>query len=96
MDRMNDNMKAGHKMQSLTLLSHVVRRQPSWLHKIVQAPLFMSLLNCLKVIVHSNLLGFVSFVSFVSLGSNLLQKVSIVHNLTGFFAELFVKCLEIN
>ncbi|XP_071802417.1 hamartin-like [Asterias amurensis] len=49
MDRMNDNMKAGHKMQSLTLLSHVVRRQPSWLHKIVQAPLFMSLLNCLKM-----------------------------------------------
>ena len=50
MDRMNDNMKAGHKLQSLTLLSHVVRRQPSWLHKIVQAPLFMSLLNCLKVV----------------------------------------------
>ncbi len=42
-------MKAGHKMQSLTLLSHVVRRQPSWLRKIVQAPLFISLLNCLKM-----------------------------------------------
>ncbi|XP_022085127.1 hamartin-like [Acanthaster planci] len=49
MDRLNDNMKAGHKLQSLTLLSHVVRHQPSWLHKIVQAPLFTSLLNCLRM-----------------------------------------------
>ncbi|XP_038063703.1 hamartin-like [Patiria miniata] len=49
MDRLNDTMKAGHKLQSLTLLSHVVRHQPSWLHKIVQAPLFASLLNCLKM-----------------------------------------------
>ncbi|XP_077864613.1 hamartin-like, partial [Saccoglossus kowalevskii] len=35
-------------MAALTLLGCVVRKQPSWLHKIIHSPLFVSLLNCIK------------------------------------------------
>lgn len=48
LDKLNDSMKMGAKLQSLTLLSHIVRRQPTWLYKIVQTNLFASLLQCLK------------------------------------------------
>lgn len=49
LDKLNECMKSSHsRLPALTLISHIVRRQPSWLYKIVQAPLFASLVTCLK------------------------------------------------
>ncbi|XP_051537280.1 hamartin-like isoform X2 [Myxocyprinus asiaticus] len=48
-DKMNECMaKAPCRLPTLTLLGHVVRKQPSWIHKIVRYPLLLSLLKCLK------------------------------------------------
>lgn len=41
--------KAQCRLPTLTLLGHVVRKQPSWIHKIARYPLLLSLLKCLKV-----------------------------------------------
>lgn len=41
--------KAATRLPTLSLLGHVIRRQPSWKHKLSQAPLLLSLLKCLKV-----------------------------------------------
>uniref|UniRef100_A0A673GTH2 TSC complex subunit 1b n=1 Tax=Sinocyclocheilus rhinocerous TaxID=307959 RepID=A0A673GTH2_9TELE len=49
-DKMNECMaKAPCRLPTLTLLGHVVRKQPSWIHKITRYPLLLSLLKCLKV-----------------------------------------------
>lgn len=37
------------RLPALTLLGHVIRKQPSWIHKIARYPLLLSLLKCLKV-----------------------------------------------
>ncbi|XP_059382153.1 TSC complex subunit 1b isoform X2 [Carassius carassius] len=48
-DKMNECMaKAPCRLPTLTLLGHVVRKQPSWIHKITRSPLLLSLLKCLK------------------------------------------------
>ncbi|XP_052444073.1 TSC complex subunit 1b isoform X1 [Carassius gibelio] len=48
-DKMNECMaKAPCRLPTLTLLGHVVRKQPSWIHKIARSPLLLSLLKCLK------------------------------------------------
>uniref|UniRef100_A0A8C1X546 TSC complex subunit 1b n=1 Tax=Cyprinus carpio TaxID=7962 RepID=A0A8C1X546_CYPCA len=48
-DKMNECMaKAPCRLPTLTLLGHVVRKQPSWIHKIARYPLLLSLLKCLK------------------------------------------------
>lgn len=48
-DKMNECMgKAQCRLPTLTLLGHVVRKQPSWIHKIARYPLLLSLLKCLK------------------------------------------------
>uniref|UniRef100_A0A671NM63 TSC complex subunit 1b n=1 Tax=Sinocyclocheilus anshuiensis TaxID=1608454 RepID=A0A671NM63_9TELE len=48
-DKMNECMaKAPCRLPTLTLLGHVVRKQPSWIHKIARNPLLLSLLKCLK------------------------------------------------
>ncbi|XP_052393256.1 hamartin [Carassius gibelio] len=48
-DKMNECMaKAPCRLPTLTLLGHVVRKQPSWIHKISRYPLLLSLLKCLK------------------------------------------------
>uniref|UniRef100_A0A8C1QCB4 TSC complex subunit 1b n=1 Tax=Cyprinus carpio TaxID=7962 RepID=A0A8C1QCB4_CYPCA len=48
-DKMNECMaKALCRLPTLTLLGHVVRKQPSWIHKIARSPLLLSLLKCLK------------------------------------------------
>ncbi|XP_031426705.1 TSC complex subunit 1a [Clupea harengus] len=36
------------RLASLTLLAHVIRRQPPWIHTITRSPLFPALLKCLK------------------------------------------------
>ncbi|XP_072227488.1 TSC complex subunit 1b isoform X2 [Leuresthes tenuis] len=49
LDKMNDCMtKQACRLPILTLLGHVVRKQPSWIHKIARYPLLLSLLKCLK------------------------------------------------
>uniref|UniRef100_A0AAY5EKB9 TSC complex subunit 1b n=1 Tax=Electrophorus electricus TaxID=8005 RepID=A0AAY5EKB9_ELEEL len=49
-DKMNECMaKPACRLSTLTLLGHVVRKQPSWIHKIARYPLLLSLLRCLKM-----------------------------------------------
>ncbi|XP_070531599.1 hamartin-like [Ptychodera flava] len=47
-DKLNENIKGSGKHATLTLLGYTVRKQPSWLHKIVHTQLFNSLLDCIK------------------------------------------------
>ncbi|TSK72135.1 Hamartin [Bagarius yarrelli] len=48
-DKMNECMaKSVCRLPTLNLLGHVVRKQPSWIHKIARYPLLLSLLKCLK------------------------------------------------
>lgn len=50
LDKMNEYVgKAASRLSTLSLLGHVIRLQPSWKHKLSQAPLLPSLLKCLKV-----------------------------------------------
>ncbi|XP_077592904.1 TSC complex subunit 1b isoform X1 [Stigmatopora nigra] len=49
LDKMNECMtKQACRLPTLTMLGHVIRKQPSWIHKIARYPLLMSLLKCLK------------------------------------------------
>ncbi|KAI7812605.1 putative hamartin [Triplophysa rosa] len=49
LDKMNECMgKQSSRLSTVTLLGHVVRKQPQWIHKIARFPLFASLLKCLK------------------------------------------------
>ncbi|XP_059909050.1 TSC complex subunit 1a isoform X1 [Gadus macrocephalus] len=49
LEKLNDCLvKSVNRLASLTLLGHVVRRQPPWIHKISRSPLLPSLLRCLK------------------------------------------------
>ncbi|XP_066568758.1 hamartin isoform X2 [Amia ocellicauda] len=48
-DKMNECMaKPACRLATLTLLGHVIRKQPPWIHKISRTPLLLSLLKCLK------------------------------------------------
>ncbi|KAJ8379714.1 hypothetical protein SKAU_G00004920 [Synaphobranchus kaupii] len=50
LDKMNECMgRQPCRLPTLTLLGHVVRKQPSWIHKIARFPLLNTLLKCLKV-----------------------------------------------
>lgn len=50
LDKMNECMtKQAGRLPTLTLLGHVIRKQPSWIHKMARYPLLLSLLKCLKV-----------------------------------------------
>ncbi|KAI5088447.1 hamartin isoform X1, partial [Silurus meridionalis] len=49
LDKLNECMaKPSSRLLTLSLLGHVVRKQPSWIHKIARFPLLASLLRCLK------------------------------------------------
>ncbi|KAJ7308016.1 hypothetical protein JRQ81_008516 [Phrynocephalus forsythii] len=49
LDKINEYMsKPATRLSTLSLLGHVIRRQPSWKHKLAQAPVLLSLLKCLK------------------------------------------------
>ncbi|XP_077003472.1 hamartin isoform X1 [Tamandua tetradactyla] len=49
LDKINEYVgKAATRLRILSLLGHVIRLQPSWKHKLSQAPLLPSLLKCLK------------------------------------------------
>lgn len=50
LDKINEHVgKTATRLSILSLLGHVVRLQPSWKHKLSQAPLLPSLLKCLKM-----------------------------------------------
>ncbi|KAL4623301.1 hamartin isoform X4 [Arapaima gigas] len=49
LDKMSECMtKQSCRLHTLTLLGHIVRRQPPWIHKISRFSLLSSLLRCLK------------------------------------------------
>ncbi|XP_078282633.1 hamartin-like isoform X2 [Rhinoraja longicauda] len=49
LDRLNECMgKAATRLSAVTLLGHVIRREPTWIHKLCRAPVLVSLLKCLK------------------------------------------------
>ncbi|XP_035642287.1 TSC complex subunit 1a isoform X2 [Oncorhynchus keta] len=49
LDKLNEYMaKPACRLPTLTLLGHVIRKQPPWMHKITRFPLLTSLLKCLK------------------------------------------------
>lgn len=48
-DRLSDSLKGPSKLQALTLLGHIVRRNPAWIYKIAQHALLKDLLKLLKV-----------------------------------------------
>ncbi|XP_034048778.1 TSC complex subunit 1b [Thalassophryne amazonica] len=49
LDKMNECLaKQVCRLPTVTLLGHVIRKQPSWIHKIARNPLLLSLLKCLK------------------------------------------------
>ncbi|XP_063000945.1 hamartin [Elgaria multicarinata webbii] len=49
LDKINEYMsKPTTRLSTLSLLGHVIRCQPSWKHKLSQAPVLLSLLKCLK------------------------------------------------
>lgn len=53
LDRLSDVLSkpgnSGQRIQALTLLGHVARRQPTWLYKLASHALFRDLLKLLKV-----------------------------------------------
>lgn len=48
-DKINDYLKHGFTISVCTILFTIVRKQPSWLHKIIGTPLFSTLLKTLKI-----------------------------------------------
>uniref|UniRef100_A0A672KS63 Hamartin-like n=1 Tax=Sinocyclocheilus grahami TaxID=75366 RepID=A0A672KS63_SINGR len=49
LDKMNECVgKQSCRLSTITLLGHIVRKQPPWIHKIARFPLLASLLKCLK------------------------------------------------
>ncbi|PSN42592.1 hypothetical protein C0J52_08706 [Blattella germanica] len=47
-DRLSDSLKSSARLQTLTLLGHIVRRHPAWIYKIAQHTLLKELLKLLK------------------------------------------------
>ncbi|XP_064649167.1 hamartin-like isoform X2 [Lineus longissimus] len=47
-DKLNDYMKGPTRVSTLTAIGFIVRKQPSWLHKIVNHHLFTTIIKCLK------------------------------------------------
>jgi len=47
--RLVDGLRSTNRLQALTLLGHVVKRQPTWLIKITNHHLLKELIRLLKV-----------------------------------------------
>lgn len=48
-DRLAEWVRGSQKNQALTLFGHIVRKHPTWLHKVVQHSLMKEVLKLLKV-----------------------------------------------
>lgn len=53
LEKLNESLnRAGTRLAAVTLLGHLIRKQPPWVHHISQSALLSSLLRCLKVQTH--------------------------------------------
>lgn len=51
LEKLNESLcRPGSRLAALTLLGHLIRKQPPWVHHISRSPLLASLLRCLKVL----------------------------------------------
>ncbi|XP_049435663.1 TSC complex subunit 1a isoform X2 [Epinephelus fuscoguttatus] len=49
LEKLNETLnRPGSRLAALTLLGHLIRKQPPWVHHISRSPLLPSLLRCLK------------------------------------------------
>ncbi|XP_073322784.1 TSC complex subunit 1a isoform X2 [Pagrus major] len=49
LEKLNETLsRPGSRPAALTLLGHLIRKQPPWVHHISRSPLLLSLLRCLK------------------------------------------------
>eukprot|EP00066_Takifugu_rubripes_P024320 XP_011613586.1 PREDICTED: hamartin isoform X4 [Takifugu rubripes] len=49
LEKLNESLnRPGSRLETVTLLGHLVRRQPPWVHHISRLPLLTTLLRCLK------------------------------------------------
>ncbi|MED6240347.1 hypothetical protein ATANTOWER_019693, partial [Ataeniobius toweri] len=49
LEKLNDALnRPGNRLAGVTLLGHLIRKQPPWVHHISQSPILLSLLRCLK------------------------------------------------
>ncbi|KAK9882395.1 hypothetical protein WA026_020917 [Henosepilachna vigintioctopunctata] len=90
-DRLNESLKRQEtelKVKALTLLGHIVRKQPTWIYKIYEHPLMKEILNVLKneedilVLISALLLVIVLMPIIPSLIAHYLQE------LFGIFSRL--------
>ncbi|MEQ2185798.1 hypothetical protein GOODEAATRI_021917 [Goodea atripinnis] len=50
LEKLNEALnRPGNRLAGVTLLGHLIRKQPPWVHHISQSPILLSLLRCLKV-----------------------------------------------
>jgi len=50
LEKLNESLsRPGTRLAAVTLLGHLIRKQPPWVHHISQSPLLPALLRCLKV-----------------------------------------------
>ncbi|XP_010008866.1 PREDICTED: hamartin isoform X1 [Nestor notabilis] len=95
LDKINEYMgKAATRLPTLSLLGHVIRRQPSWKHKLSQAPLLLSLLKCLKtdtdvVVLTTGVLVLITMLPMIPQSGK-----QYLHDFFGIFGRLSAWCLQ--
>nr|XP_056716144.1 hamartin [Euleptes europaea] len=95
LDKINEYMsKPSTRLPTLSLLGHVIRRQPSWKHKLSQAPLLLSLLKCLKtdtdvVVLITGVLVLITMLPMIPQSGN-----QYLHDFFGIFGRLSSWCLK--
>ncbi|XP_077162833.1 hamartin isoform X2 [Paroedura picta] len=95
LDKINEYMsKLPTRLPTLSLLGHVVRRQPSWKHKLSQAPLLLSLLKCLKtdsdiVVLITGVLVLITMLPMIPQSGK-----QYLHDFFGIFGRLSSWCLK--
>ncbi|CAB1318490.1 unnamed protein product, partial [Coregonus sp. 'balchen'] len=100
LDKMNECMtKQACRLSTLTLLGHVVRKQPSWIHKIARYPLLLSLLKCLKtdsdvVVLITGVLVLITLLPMIPQAGKQHLVYSLFHRLYGMYPCNFVSYLR--
>ncbi|XP_054853603.1 hamartin isoform X2 [Eublepharis macularius] len=95
LDKINEYMsKPLTRLPTLSLLGHVIRQQPSWKHKLSQAPLLLSLLKCLKtdtdvVVLITGVLVLITMLPMIPQSGK-----QYLHDFFGIFGRLSSWCLK--
>ncbi|KAJ6652236.1 hypothetical protein lerEdw1_012960 [Lerista edwardsae] len=95
LDKINEYMsKPTTRLPTLSLLGHVIRRQPSWKHKLSQAPVLLSLLKCLKtdtdvVVLITGVLVFITMLPMIPQSGK-----QHLHDFFGIFGRFSSWCLK--